>query len=209
MPSILINYNYEPTWLKGSDLNVRIYDRSDDGVERNLIQYGEVFNTENKGDVDYDKLSYLIDNYDTLPEVFLWGKSNIHKFVDDESLQKALAQHEFVPLLKQDHKTYSDRFGKVNYYAGNMYHERADSWFFHSPDVDRKYFNTWEEWCQHFSIPMLAYIPFAPGGNYILTKTRVHRFAKDFYEDMRSFMPYARRPVEAHCAERSYYLMWR
>lgn len=208
MKACLINYNYDPTWIKDyPELDVVLYDRSDDGIERNLTQYGQVYRTKNTGDVDYDKLGWLIENYDNLPDVFLWGKSNLFKFVEEEHLKKALGLKDFMPLLKLDHKTYKDHFGQVNYYSGNMYHERADSWFFNA--TMPKYFRTWEDWCLHFGIPHTAYIPFAPGGNYILTRERVHRYSRDFYGEMRDVLPHAQRPAEAQAAERSYNLLWR
>ena len=50
MKAILINYNYDPTWLTDyPELEVTIYDRSDDGVERNLTQYGAVYNHKKRG----------------------------------------------------------------------------------------------------------------------------------------------------------------
>lgn len=209
LPAILVNYNYDPTWLKNyPELEVTIYDRSDDDVDRDLTQYGKVYKTPNFGDVDYDKLSYLVENYHSLPEIFLWGKTNLFKFVEEGDFQKALSNKVFAPLLKYDHRIYSDQFGPVNMYAGaNMYHERADSWFFNA--TIPKYFKTWEEWCLAFTLPRDAYIPFAPGGNYLLTRERVHRYSQDFYHQMRSVLPHTQRPAEAHACERSYYYLWK
>lgn len=210
MKALLVNYNFDPTWLKDyPELEVTIYDRSDDKVERNLQQYGKVFTTRNIGDVDHDKLSYLIQEYDTLPETFLWGKTNLFKYANEELFKQALKRNLYAPLLKMDHRTYSDKFGKVNYYQGNMYYERADSWFFNAEGIDVRYFKNWQEWCQEFQVPERQYIPFPPGGNFILTKEKVHQYSKDFYEKMRSTMPHSSRPVEAQCAERSYHLLWR
>ena len=208
MKACLINYNFQPDWLlKYPDIEPLIYDRSDDGVEREL--FAPTIKTKNIGDVDYDKLGFLIDNYDTLPDVFLWGKSNLFKYVDELYFKGKLIKQEFVPLLKQDHKIYSDRFGAVNKYQGELYCERADSWFFNNPDLSTKYFRNWEEWALRFGLPLESYIPFAPGGNYILTKERVHRYSRDFYAEMRDTLPYAEHPAEAHACERSYFYLWR
>lgn len=203
----LVNYNDDPSWLTDYDFVLTLYDRSDDGVERDLTKYGAVYKTENRGDVDYDKLGWLVENYDTLPEIFLWGKSNLFKFVDKEFLDAALKKEKFAPLLKQDHKTYSDRFGQVCYYQSGMYYERNDSWFLNT--LGSKHFKTFTEWANHFGLPNPAYIPFAPGGNYLLTREKVHLYSKDLYAEMRSYLPYSQRPAEAHCAERSYFLLWR
>jgi hypothetical protein len=215
MKAILVNYNYDPTWLKEyKDLEVTLYDRSDwafggsGGGSIDLTQYGQAFLTQNVGDVDYDKLGYLIEHYDNLPEVFLWGKSNIFKYVDKDFLDNALEKGEFKPLLKLDHRTYSDHLGVVCKYQGGIYEERADSWFFNNQDLANRCPN-WETWAHKFHLPQTQFIPFAPGGNYILTRERVHRYGRDFYREMRDTLPYAMHPAEAHACERSYYLMWK
>ena len=209
MQAILVNYNYDPTWLKDyPELEVTLYDRSDDGIERDLTKYGRVIKTQNMGDVDADKLGYLIENYDTLPDVFICGKSNLFKYVDKELFDEALKNPCFKPLLKLDHKTYSDRFGVVCRYTSGIYEERADSWFFNNPALSRK-FQSWDEWTDFLQLPKTSFIPFPPGGNFMLTKEKVHRYSPDFYAKIRDELMYAAHPAEAHAAERSYYLLWR
>lgn len=208
MKATLINYNTDPTWIKDyPELDVTLYDRTDTGLDVDLTQYGNVYKTKNTGDVDYDKLGWLIENYHDLPDVFLWGKSNLFKFVEESDFKKALHHNDFSPLLKYDHRVYADQFGQVNFYRGDMYYERADSWFFNA--TISKHFKTWDDWALRFGLPREAYIPFAPGGNYILTKDRVRKYSKDLYDEMRSYLPHAVRPAEAHACERSYYYLWR
>ena len=155
MKSCLVNYNYDPEWIQDyPELEVILYDRSDDGMNRNLEKYGTLIRTENKGDVDADKLSFLIENYNRLPEVFLWGKSNLFKFVDTKDFEKALFKRDFSPLLKYTHKTYSDKCGQVCFYKDGMYYERADSWFFNATEA--KNFKTWNEWCIRFGLPLVS-----------------------------------------------------
>lgn len=209
MKAILVNYNFDPKdwWLDyGIELDI-MYDRSDDGVQRTFAAK-EIRKTQNIGDVDYDKLGYLIEHYDSLPDTFLWAKTNlIGRFVAQSDFKKAIASNVFTPLLKFDHRTYSDRFGVVNRYS-NIYEERADGWFFNNPALAKKC-PSWEAWCTTFGLPKTQFIPFAPGGSYILTRERVHRYSKDLYQAMRDTLPYAQHPAEAHAAERSYYLLWR
>jgi hypothetical protein len=208
MMGCIVNYNHDPQdWWLEYDMDATMYDRSDDGIKRTFS--AKTYETKNIGDVDYDKLGYLIEHYDNLPDLFFWGKSNIHKYCPKDELDVLMKQTIFTPLLTKTHRTYMDHFGTVNYYAGEMYHERADSWFFNAGGVDSKYFNNWHDWCIHFGLPRTQYIPFAPGGNYLLTKECVHRYSRDFYEEMRDMLPHSRRPAEAQAAERSYFLMWR
>lgn len=211
MEAILANYCYTPDWVSNYPgiTSVTILDNSDDGIERNLQRFGKVFKFPNMGDADFLKLSYLIENYNNLPEVFLWGKSNIFKYVDKELFDKSIQGNQFTPLLKFDHKTYSDQFGVVCRYAGPIYEERADSWFFNNPALSVSTNWTWEKWAWTFGLPRAGFIPFAPGGNYILTRETVHKQAKEFYEALRDTLPYAMHPAEAHACERSYYSLWK
>jgi len=205
MLKVLVNYNFTPDkeWIGDDYL---IYDRSDDGVDH-LVDFdpAKIIKTDNMGQVDYDKLNYLINNYDNLPEVFLWGKTNLFKYITPEEYEKVKDNQFFTPLLTQTHSTYSDRNGVVCDYFASMYRERADSWFF--GQLASKYVVDWNEWTRLFMMPNPNYIPFAPGGNYILTKEKVHKYSVDYYKKMASLLPYAREPAEAACAERSYFLI--
>lgn len=203
--AVVVNYNFDPQdWWKDYGMEALVYDRSDDGVERTLD--ANVIKTPNRGNVDLDKLNFLIDYYDDMPDVFFWGKSNIFKYVAEPDLRKAVEEGVFTPLLKYDHKTYSDKFGVVCYYSGNMYHEINNSWYFHEMDYK---FPSYTNWANELSLPSPQYLAFPPGGNFILTKERVHRYGVDFYQKMADTLTYSRLPAEAHAAERTYFSLWR
>jgi hypothetical protein len=205
LSTILVNYNFTPTWLLTSDLDYHIFDRSESKEWLKDFPQERITYTENKGNVDYDKLAYLIDNYDNLPDVFLWGKTNLFKYISEEEFEKVKNNKTFTPLLTQNHKVYSDRNGVVCYYSGGIYHERNDSWFLH--EVPGR-IESWNAWAQGLQLPQPMYIPFAPGGNYILTRETVHRYSVDYYKKIFDSLGYTTLPGEAQCAERSYYLMW-
>lgn len=207
MKAVLINYNYVPNWLLDTDLDYLIYDRSDDIHTLDGFDQSRIIHTDNVGQVDYDKLSYLVDNYDHLPDVFLWGKTNLFKYITPEEWEKVANNKEFTPLLTQHHKTYSDQLGPVCYYQDGMYYERNDSWYVHQ--FNAKYCRGYSDFAQMFMLPNPPFLPFAPGGNYILTKETVHKYSRDYYDSMRSVLPYCIEPAEAQMAERSYYTMWR
>lgn len=207
MFKVLINYNFTPdkTWIGDDYL---IIDHSDDGINHLTdFDQSKIVCEPNRGQVDYPKLNYLIDNYDNLPDVFLWGKTNLFKYISRDEYAKLKDNQTFTPLLTQNHHTYADNNGLVNYYSGNMYFERNDSWYFN--EFPNKYVHNFNDWCHQHCLTVGAYVPFAPGGNYILTRETVHKYSKDYYIKMADMMPYCREPVEAACAERSYWLMWK
>lgn len=208
MKKILVNYNFTPDkeWIGDDYL---IYDRSDDGIDH-LKDFDEskIIKTENVGNVDYDKLHYLFENYDDLPEVFLWGKTNLFKYITPEEYEKVRDNTTFTPLLTQTHSTYEDRNGPVCFYSGGMYYER-NPMIYTYPPYDAKYFNSYGEWARAFGFPDPQYLPFAPGGNYILTREKVHKYSRDLYAKMAGFLPYCREPLEAQLCERTYLNLWK
>lgn len=204
MFKILVNYNFTPDkeWIGDDYL---IYDRSDDGVDH-LKEFDpkKIIKTENRGNVDYDKLCYLIDNYYDLPEIFMWGKTNLFKYITPEEYDQVKNNTDFTPLLTKNHKEYSDNLGVVCYYSGGIYHERNPLIY----STDWKYCRDYPDFASMFGLSNPSYIPFAPGGNYILTRERVHRYARDFYIKMADILPYCKEPLEAQLCERSYYTLW-
>ena len=206
MKKILVNYNFTPEkdWL-GTDYI--IYDRSDSDKWLKDFPQEKIVKTPNIGQVDYDKLGYIVENYTNLPEAFLWGKTNLFKYIFKEEYAILQDNKTFTPLLTQHHKTYGDEQGEICYYSNGIYYERNNSWYLNVHES--RNFRNWDEWADVFSLPKPEFIPFAPGGNYILTRERVYRYPKEYYELMRSTMPYDKEPGEAHLAERSYYLMWK
>lgn len=205
MLHVLVNYNFTPDWVK--DKEYLIYDRSDSKEWLKDFDQSKIIYGENVGQVDYPKLGYLIDNYDNLPDVFLWGKTNLFKYITEEEYGKVKDNKEFTPLLTQNHKTYSDNFGEVCYYSGGIYHERNNDWYM--GQFNHKYCKNYGEFAHMFGLPNPIYLPFAPGGNYILTKEAVHKYSVDFYKDMANLLPYCQEPAEAQMAERSYYNLWK
>lgn len=207
MKAVLINYNFTPDWLKTSGLDYHIYDRSDSKEFLKDFPQERITYEENLGQVDYPKLCYLADHYDDLPEVFLWGKTNLWKFITIEEWNEVKNNKVFTPLLTKNHRTYSDALGPVCYYSQGIYWERNNSWYVNQ--LPTKYFQNYQEFANEFALPNPPYLPFAPGGNYILTREIVHTYSPDFYDKMASVLPYCSNPAEAHMCERSYCSIWK
>lgn len=195
MKVIATNYEADCSWIPKFTDDYLIYDRSDCGLPNRIPR-------ENLGDADYDKLTYIIDNYYNLPDVFLLTKSNLFKYITPEEFELVKNNTTFTPLLTKNHKTYEP----VCRYNGDIYEEINNSWYLSS--VRSLYFASYQEFARAFHLKSPLYLQFAPGGNYILTKERVHRYARDFYIGLAEILPYCQRPGEAHMIERSYYQIW-
>lgn len=206
MNGVFVNYEFKPDWLNDYEWeSLTIYDRSKSFSLEGLPPCTAI-KTPNIGNVDYDKLGFLVEHYDNLPDVFIWGKSNLFKYISKEEFDLVKDNKTFTPLLTQHHLIYNDNVGPINYYKDGMYHERNTSWYLH--EHYSPIFRSWKDWATEFGLPNPDYIPFAPGGNYILTRKTVHKYSRDFYQRMRDLMPYTILPGEAQLSERSYFLLW-
>lgn len=213
MRTILVNYNYTPDWLKDyPKLDWIIYDRSDSydwlkgfSKESNLTfmaDYRKIHYTKNIGNADYDRLTFLIDCYNSLPEIFILAKSNLFNYISKKEFDVLKDKKEFTPLLSQSHHVYEP----ICRYNNGMYEELNNSWY--ALQFERK-FNTYGDWANYMGLDNPKYLQFAPGGNYILTRQRVHKWPREFYVKMRDTLEHAVLPAEAHYVERTYYSLWK
>ena len=201
MKYILVNHNYDPSWVKEFTDDYLIYDRSDEKWYLHGFESNKIIHTANIGNADYDRLTYIIDNYDDLPDVFVLAKSNLFKYIKRSEFEKLKGNKKFTPLLTQYHETYEP----ICRYNDGIYEELNNSWYV--PQFKTN-FSSYNSWADYMEIPKSDYLQFAPGGNYILTKEVVHKYSKGFYIKMRNTLAYTKLPAEAQFVERAYYTLW-
>ena len=192
MNLITSRYNHDISWIKDYEWeSVTIYDRSEKPVENSII-------VPNIGSDLYDKLTYIIQNYENIPKEAIYTKANIFKYISTEEFELVRNNTTFTPLLTQHHKTYMP----VCYYADGIYWEINNFWYLNG--VPLRYWNEYNELIGN-RFKHQAYKPFAPGSNYILTRENILKYPKSFYEKLRSFLEYERYPGEAFLLERDLY----
>jgi hypothetical protein len=191
------HYKGDWTWIPEYTDDFFIYNRSNEKIPNSI-------HVPNIGNADYDRLTYLIDNYDNLPNVFTLTKSNLFKYITKEEYDRVKNNQTYTPLLTAHHKTY---LPVCFYDEQGMYNEINNSWYLQ--EVPAKHFQSYNDFALHFGLPTPEYLPFAPGGNYIVTKERVHRHSHDFYRELRSILDYGQLPGEAQMIERTYHTLWK
>ena len=196
MKYVISRYNHDYSWIGEYSNDVVMYDRSENGLEGARI-------IPNRGSDIFDKFSYIIDNYDNLPDIAVYTKCNLFKYITKEEFDKVKDSKTFTPLLTQHHKTYMP----VCYYEDGIYHEINNFWYLtaHPPKNEQAV----EELSNLLGLRRLSYVPFAPGSNYILPKENILKHSKEFYEKLRSYLDWAIYPGEAQIIERGLYLLWR
>ena len=196
MKFIISRYNQDIEWLKEYTNDMVVYDRSEEPLEGAI-------KVENIGTDIADKFKFIIDNYDNLPEVAVYTKANLWKYIIKEEFDLLKDRKEFTPLLSQRHKTYMP----VCYYKDGMYYEINNFWYLtaHRPKNEQ----TVEELSDLLGLRGLSYVPFAPGSNYILTCQDILKHPKEFYEKLRSYLMWTKYGGEAQIIERGLYLLWK
>lgn len=196
MKYIISRYNHDISWIKEYTDDYVIYDRSLAPIDASIV-------VPNIGSDIYDKFSFIIDNYNNLPDVGVYTKANLFKYITREEFDRVKDNRTFTPLLTQNHRTYSDDRGVVCYYKDGMYYERNDGWYLDAhPAQSLELFHL-------LGLDKMGYIPFAPGSNYILPKENILKHSKRFYEKLRAYLEWTVYPGEAMIMERGLYTLWR
>jgi len=200
MKWIISRYNHDLSYLPEYTNDYVIYDRSPDPLPNSII-------VPNVGTDIYDKFTYIIDNYDNLPDVAVYTKANIFKYITKEEFDLIKDNKTFTPILTQGHKVYNNGNTPVCFYKDGMYFEINNGWYLNSHPPRTQY--TVNELSNLLGIADMMYVPFAPGSNYILTRESILQHPKHFYEKLRTYLTWDRYPGEAQIIERGLYTLWR
>lgn len=186
MKWVMNAYHGNTEWIKGYTSDVVFYDKKDKNVGSNIFDY----------------MSYIVDNYDNLSDVTLFGKTNmLERHITKEEFDKVVNNKTFTPLLTKNHKI----DGVINYYEDGLYYEVNSSWYFHHYD---KHYSNYGEVAKELGLPNPKYLGFAPGACYIVPKASIHKHSKEYYSKIKNMVSRSENPAEAHAIERSLYNLW-
>ena len=184
---VINNYHGGWEWIKEYTDSYVLYDKKDRNVGSNIFDY----------------MDYIVSNYDCLPDVLLFGKSNMleRHFTRDEF--KSLYKNKgLTPLLTQSHNTYLP----VCWYEDGMYCEVNDYWYL--LEHPTKTYASCEEIKKICGFYDRKYNKFAPGGCYIVPKANILQHSKEFYTKLRDLCDWHETPGEAYLIERALYHIW-
>ena len=196
MKYVVSRYCHDISWLPEYTDDVVLYDRSPEPAPNSIV-------VENIGSDIMDKFSYIIDNYDNLPDVAVYTKANIFKYVSKEEFDLIKDNKTFTPILTKNHE---EKPG-VSYYKDGIYWEINNMWYLNSHPTKTP--STALELQGLLGIYEMEYVPFAPGSNYIVPKENILKHSKDFYKRLRSYLEWDRYPGEAQIMERGLYTLWK
>lgn len=191
------NHDMEPIFKYAGE-NFTLYDRSDIKInDYRMIPMPNI------GSDIYDKFTYIIDNYEKLPEVIVFTKANLFKYITEEEFEKVKDNKTFTPLLTRNHQ---EKPGVCFYSEDGMYNEINNKWYLASHGV--KHLGRADELMKLLGMSDKEYLKFAPGSNYIVPRENIIQYPKEFYVTLRKYLEWDVYPGEAQIMERGLYYLW-
>ena len=207
---VVSNFGHNISWLKKYGNPYVVYDHT--GFPEN----GEnIISVPDAGHNVQDILSYIVDNYDDLPEVVTFCKADIFpRHISKEKFEELKDKQVLIPLFDHlDHLDHQPSFPLSMRSSEGMWSERNDGAIVVNllgKYVQSKYFMVYDDMLQFVFSDAISqkYITFSPGANYVVPKNYILKYSKAFYKNLLLFFSYYKYPIEAYMIERLLYTMW-
>ncbi len=206
------NYYNDLSWVPELCDDYVIYDQSSEDIYPPLIDRTKIKKTPHLGHNVRDYCSYIVDNYNNLPERIIFCSGNVFpRHVSREFFIKVMNNTFFTPI--EDYRRHREKWPWSFFSSDGGYCELNNNWYLGSSSPHpTKFFDTYNDFLSFcFKDPILPrYIRFAPGANYIVSKDQIRKYPKVFYENLRNFVSHSSTsiPGESHIIERSLYTIW-
>lgn len=200
-------YNDNPEYLlKFFSAGNFIFDNSDSNQEPPK-RLGAVRVMKNPGHSLYNFLTFIIENYESLPPRLALVKSNIvPRHVESEGSLANLLLREAPQMLWSDSTFKSDPISqKMD--PPNLYMERNTSWYLRDGETRPIYFGSFNQFERFIFVNprRKLWVQFSPGACYLVSKENVLAAPKELYEFLRFVSSYRFFPKESYLVER---ILW-
>lgn len=204
---VISSYNHDLRWVGNFTDNYIIYDRSEKLEIPDNIDPKKIIKSPNVGYNSFDYFTFIIDNYDNLPECTIFAKGwSFPRHVRKDYFTKIMNNKFFTPI--EDWKMHKPKFPISFFSPEGGYCEINNSWYL--KHWKTKYFKNYNDFLRFvYKDPVIPkYTRFAPGGDYIVPKENILKVPKIVYENLRLFMSHCQEPGETHIIERACHTLW-
>ena len=204
---VISSYNNDYRWVAERTKNYIVFERGNESLALRGVNEQQVIRSPNVGYNLYDYFTYIIENYDHLPNCVAFLKGNLFPRHISESFFDQISNNNFYTPIFEPIR-HKPRWPVSAIFSDTSYVEINNSWFLNEHPV--KYFYSYNDFLKFcFKNPVIPkYIQFAPGANYIVPKQNILKLPKIFYENLRKFISYTALPGEAHIIERALHTIW-
>lgn len=204
---------YDKTWAGGVSDN----DNTDILPPSNLKEKYPEYNIVNGDPNGYnisDYMTFIIEHYDSLPDVVAFLKGNtIGRHVSKEYFDRVINNKCFTCLedwREHDASQMALQNGYAMFSCEGGWMETNDSWYLNHPKHPTKYFRSYNDFLSFCFKDAVhpRYVRFPPGANFIVPKQNILKYDKIFYENLRTFTRHSRVSGEGQMIERALYTIW-
>ena len=205
---VISNYNEDPSWIKKYPNDYIIYDRSDDGRSLGSLK---VIKSKNVGYNLADYFTFIIDNYDKLPEYTTFCKGNIFpRHMSEKRFEELVDNQCFTPLFDHSYE-HQPKMPVCMFSCDGAWSEINNG--ISLPDKSQhptKYISSYNDLLKFCFTDALIpqYITFAAGGNYVVPRNNILKYTKTFYQNLRFIISHHQLSGESHLVERALYTIW-
>lgn len=199
---IISRYNEDVSWIKNYDLDYIIYNKGDD-----LDSSFNWIRRENVGENQKDIFSFIIDNYDYLPDSVGFVQGHPFDHCKKETFENLMNNKTLTRLEDYTHLI-------PNIYVGpdNFYFEPNDSWYIPAHNSTKQQtcqFNSFDEYMNTIFVNYthLGNLPFSPGSQIIVERERILFYPIGFWKYLNNILV-KRSMTEGHIIERSIFIIF-
>jgi hypothetical protein len=206
---VISQYNNDLSWISALTSNYLIYDQSEKCDYPKGIDPQKIIRSKHTGHNLSDYFSYIIDNYQNLPDIIMFTKGNVFpRHVRREYFEHIMNNNYFTPI--EDAKVHNPKWPKGYISSDGGFNEINNNLFLTKQGHPFKYFNSYNDFLRFcFKYPILPpYIRFNPAAMFIIPKAHILKYPKVFYENLQEIVSYALFPAEAYIVERALYTIW-
>lgn len=197
------HFNGNIDWVSNINKNnYIIYNKSGENLSKGINH----INIENVGYNLYSYLKFIIDNYNSLPNITVFCKDNVFsRHVDLDLFRNLLKRNTFTTI--EENLTCFD-FPIVLKTSDSGFTEINSSWY--KNKYPRLFFRDFNCFYQYIfkNVDKPHFIRFAPGANYIVPKDNILLRSRNFYRNLLNFIIHSQFSCESHFLERSLYTIW-
>jgi hypothetical protein len=204
---VVTNYNNDVSWIPEFTDNYLVYTKTGSSPLPYTLDRQKIKEISNIGYNIYDYLSFIIDNYNHLPDCTIFTKGNVFpRHISKSYFERVMNNGFFTPI--EDYHRHQEKWPTCFHASDGGFCEINNSWYLQY--FETKYFHNYNDFLVFcFKDPVIPrYIRFAPGANYVVPKENILKLPKIFYENLRMFVAHCQLPGEAHIVERSLYTLW-
>jgi len=209
---VVSSYSHDLSWLPRYTNDYFVYERGTGSGLPPQLNRAKVRFVSNNGSNFKDYFNFIVENYESLPDVVYLIKGNVFPRHVRQHVFDASLSHK-VPHSIIDKKKHRTTFPLDFFGRDGMYYELNSDWFVHT-GAPWRYFNSVDSFLAHFdkSHKHKMYTRFSIGAQYVVSRETIRQIPKHVYQDLCEIVSHGGEPIgytaECYIVERSMDRLW-